>query len=297
MRFTLEGIIVASVTPFTKGGEYVDFDKVAPLAARMVKKGAAGLFPCGTTGEGSLCSTEERKTILDETIQGAGKKARVIAHTGAMDTATTIELTLHAQKSGAYAAAVIAPSFYGYDDVAMEQYYKAIAKAAPKFPILLYNLPSCAKNALSAELIYKLASAHENIVGIKDSSGSMPLLTRLFGQAENGFAVINGADEQGFQALVAGGKAVVSGSSNAYIDIYYDVYKNVKKGDLKKAWKAQLRLERATRLFTYGGGLAGLKEIMRLRGFDAGFVRPPQRELNAAEKKRIAKGVEELGLK
>lgn len=296
MKFDVNGIISAVVTPFTKGGEFVDFDKVAPLAEHMVKKGAAGLFPCGTTGEGHLCSTDERKTILEETLQGAGKKAKVIAHTGAMDTATTIELTQHAQEAGAYAAAVVTPCFYGYDDAALEQFYKSIAKAVPDFRIVLYNIPSCAKNSLSAELIHKLATGHKNIVGIKDSSGSMPLLTRLFGQAENGFAVINGSDEQGFQALMAGGKAVVSGSSNAYIDLYVDVYKNVVKGNLKKAWQAQLRLEKATRLFTYGGGLAALKEIMRQRGFDPGYVRPPQRELNAAEKKRIAKGLAEQGL-
>ncbi len=296
MKFDINGIIVAVVTPFTKGGEYVDFDKVAPLAAYIVKKGAAGLFPCGTTGEGHLCSTDERKTVLEETLQGAGKKAKVVAQTGAMDTATTIELTKHAQEVGAYAAAVVAPCFYGYDDAALEQYYATVAKAVPDFPVLLYNIPSCAKNALSPELIDKLAKGHKNIVGIKDSSGSMPLLTRLFGQAEDGFAVINGADEQGFQALVAGGKAVVSGSSNAYIDLYVEIYKNVQKGNLKKAWQAQLRLEKATRLFTYGGGLAGLKEIMRQRGFDPGYVRPPQRELTTPEKKKLAKGLQEQGL-
>lgn len=296
MKFSVEGIIVATVTPFTKDGEFVDFDKIAPLVDRMAKKGAAGIFPCGTTGEGLLLSTDERKTVLEETIAGAGKKLKVVAHTGAMDTATTIELTQHAQKAGACAAAVVAPSFYGYDDLALEQYYKAVAKAVPTFPILLYNIPSCAGNHLSPSLVHKLATSCDNIVGIKDSSGSMPLLTRLFGDAPAGFSVINGEDGQGYQALVSGGKAVVSGSSNAYIDLYFDVYKNVKKGDLKKAWKAQTRLENATRLFVYGGGLAALKEIMRLRGFDPGFVRPPQRELVAAEKKRLAKGLEAQGL-
>src|SRR5690606_17933416 len=131
-------------------------------AERMSEMGASGLFPCGTTGEGLLCSADERKTILDETIQGAGKKVRVIAHTGAMDTATTIELTQHAQAIGAYGAAVIAPCFYGYDDAALEQYYGAVAKSVPGFPVLLYNLPSCAKIALSAELVHKLATTHEN---------------------------------------------------------------------------------------------------------------------------------------
>lgn len=295
MRFKIEGIIAAMVTPFTKGGGQVDYDKVARVAAYLESKGAAGLFPCGTTGEGHLLSAEERKTILEEVLDTVQKRTRVIAHTGAMDTATTIELTQHAQQAGAYAAAVVAPSFYSYDDTAIAHYYTAVANAAPRLPILLYNIPGCTHNPLSADLIQQLAEV-ENIVGIKDSSGSMPLLTRLFGQATNGFSVINGCDEQGYQAFAAGGKTVVSGSSNAYIDLYVDLYNQFKKGNLKKAWQAQLKLERATRLFLYGGGLGALKEIMRLRTVDGGYVRPPQRELTAAEKKRLAKGLEAQSL-
>lgn len=296
MKFKVEGIISAMVTPFTEGGEFVDYDKISPLAAYLEKKGAAGLFPCGTTGEGHLCTTDERKTILEEVVGAVSKKTRVIAQTGAMDTATTVELTLHAQKAGAYAAAVVAPCFYSYDYRALLAYYDAVAAAAPGFPVLLYNIPGCAKNELSAELIKQLAESHDNIVGIKDSSGSMPFITRLLGQGPKDFAVINGSDEQGFQAILAGCPAVVSGSSNAYIDIYVDIYNNIKKGNLKKAWQSQMRLEKACRVFTYGGGLAGLKEIMRLRTVDAGYVRPPQRELDAAEKKKIEQGLKEQGL-
>ena len=296
MKFKVEGIISAMVTPFTRGGEYVDFDKVAPLAACLEKKGAAGLFPCGTTGEGLLCTTDERKTVLEEVVGAVSKKCRVIAHTGAFDTATTIELTQHAQKAGAYAAAVVAPGFYGYDNRALQTFYETVADAVPGFPVLLYNIPSCAKNELSADLIKTLADSRENIVGIKDSSGSMTFLTRLFSECPKGFAIINGADEQGYQAILSGCTAVVSGSSNAYIDLYVEIYNQLKKGNQKKAWAAQLKLERACRLFTYGGGLAGLKHIMSQRTIDGGFVRPPQRELDAAEKKRIDQGLKEQGL-
>lgn len=296
MKFKVEGIISAMVTPFTRGGEYVDFDKVAPLAAFLEKKGAGGLFPCGTTGEGLLCTTDERKTILEEVVGAVSKKCRVIAHTGAFDTATTIELTQHAQKAGAYAAAVVAPGFYGYDNRALQAFYESVADAVPGFPVLLYNIPGCAKNELSADLIKTLADSRENIVGIKDSSGSMTFLTRLFSDCPKGFSIINGADEQGYQAILSGCTAVVSGSSNAYIDIYVEIYNQLKKGNLKKAWAAQLKLERACRLFTYGGGLAGLKHIMSQRTIDGGFVRPPQRELDAAEKKRIDQGLKEQGL-
>ncbi len=296
MKFKVEGIISAMVTPFTKGGEFVDFDKVAPLAAYLEKKGAGGLFPCGTTGEGHLCSTDERKTILEEVVDAVSKKCRVIAHTGAMDTATTVELTKHAQKAGAYAAAVVAPCFYSYDFRALQAFYETVADAVPGFPVLLYNIPSCAKNELSADLIKTLAESRENIVGIKDSGGSMTFLTRLFNDCPKDFAIINGADEHGFQAIVAGCNAVVSGSSNAYIDIYVDMYNQIKKGNLKKAWQAQLKLERACRVFTYGGGLAGLKHIMSLRTINAGYVRPPQRELDNVEKKKIEQALKDQKL-
>lgn len=295
MKFKVEGIISAMVTPFTKNGEFVDFDKVGPLADWLVKRGASGLFPCGTTGEGSLLSTEERMTIAEEVVQAVGKKATVIMHTGSIDTATTIELTKHAQACGAKGAAIVAPGFYGYDDLAIELYYKAIAKAVPGFPILLYNIPGCAKNYIKPEITMKLAEI-DNIVGIKDSTGDMQQLTRLLAHAPADFNVINGVDDYGYQAFLAGAKAAVSGTSNAVIDLYLGVYNNLKKGDLKKAWAWQIKQAEACRIFEYGRMSATMKEGMRLRGFDAGYCRPPQRELTAAEKKTLAKKMEAAGL-
>jgi len=296
MKFRPQGIISAMITPFTKGGEYVDFDKVGPLAEWLIARGAGGLFPCGTTGEGLLMSAEERKEVLEEVVTAAGKRTLVIAHTGAMDTATTIELTEHARACGASAAAIVAPGFYTYDDAALRRYYRTIAEAVKGFPVLMYNIPGCAKNALSAELILDLATTVENMAGIKDSSGSMTLLTQLLGNAPKGFNVINGADEYGYQAFLAGAPAVVSGTSNVVLELYKGVYDHVRAGNLKKAWEYQVRLEKATRIFEYGRNLAVFKEGLRLRGFEAGFVRPPQRELTAAEKTRLARDLEELGV-
>lgn len=296
MKFKVEGIISAMVTPFTKGGEYVDFDKVGPLAERMVKMGASGLFPCGTTGEGMLMTTDERKAVLEEVVCATGRKAKVIAHTGTMELATTIELTRHAQKAGACAAGIVAPFFYSYDETAMYQYYAAIAKAVPDFPVLLYNIPGCAKNVVTPGLTKRLADAFDNIVGIKDSSGNIIGLIQMIGEAKKGFHVINGVDDYGMQGFLSGAPAAVSGTSNAAIDIYVAVWNAVKKGDLKKAREKQIQLSAAARVFEYGAKASVFKEASRLRGFDAGYVRPPQRELSAEEKKKLAKGMESLGL-
>jgi 4-hydroxy-tetrahydrodipicolinate synthase len=292
----IQGIISAMITPFTKNGEFVDFDKVGPLADRLVRGGVHGLFPCGTTGEGLLMSPEERMEVIEEVVQAVGKRTKVIAHTGAMDTATTIELTRHAQECGAHGAAIVAPGFYTYDEAALAQFYISVAKAVKDFPIMLYNIPGCAKNALSASLIIRLAETVGNIVGIKDSSGSMPLLTQLLGNVPAGFQVVNGADDYGYQAFLAGAAGAVSGTSNVSHELYLSVYHNVVKGNLKKAWQEQVRLEKLCRILEYGKNIAVFKEGLRLRGFDAGYVRPPQRELTAAEKKNLAKQLEAVGV-
>ena len=201
-----------------------------------------------------------------------------------MDTATTVELTLHAQKPQPRAA-VVAPCFYGYDDSALFTFYKTVADAASGFPILLYNIPSCAKNALSAELIGKLADTCENIVGIKDSSGSMPFITRLIGQSKNGFAVINGADEQGYRAILAGSKAVVSGSSNGYtisIRICKQLQKAISRGPGKPRSGSNAHAASSST-----AAACRLKNHAPPHCRD-GCVRPPQRELTAVEKKNIA---------
>lgn len=296
MRFKVEGIISAMVTPFTKGGEYVDFDKVGPLTERLIKMGASGLFPCGTTGEGMLMSTDERKAVLEEVIFAAAKKAKVIAHTGTLELATTIELTRHAAEVGAYAAGIVAPFFYGYDESALYQYYAAIAKAVPDFPVLLYNIPGCAKNVVTPELTKRLADDFENIVGIKDSSGNIIGLIQMIGDAKKGFHVINGVDDYGMQGFLSGAPAAVSGTSNAVLDIYVAVWNALKKGDLKKAREKQILLSTAARILEYGSKASIFKEASRLRGFDAGYVRPPQRELTNEEKKKLAKGLESIGV-
>lgn len=296
MRFKLEGVIAATVTPFTQNGS-VDFDKVGPLADYLIaSKGVHGLFVCGTTGEGPLLSLEERKTITEESVRASAKRAHIVVQTTAADQATTIELTRHAQKAGAKAAAVVTPWYYKYDDLALLKFYKDVAAAVPGFPILLYNIPGCARNAISPELTIRLAEEVENIVGIKDSAGNMSQLTRLLGHAPSGFVVCNGCDDMGFQALVAGCQAVVSGTANVVGELYVAIYNLVKKGDLKKAWKMQVKLEEACRVLEYGSQLAFFKEAMRLRGFDPGYVRAPQRELTAPEKSVLAKALATAGL-
>ena len=130
MPFIQGGVIPALLTPFTKSGKQVDHEKAAGLARFLADKGVHGLFVAGTTGEGMLMTLEERKQLLETVIKAVGDRVDVIAHTGCLDTASTINLTCHAAQAGAKAAGVVAPGFYGYDNMSLALHYRAVAQAA-----------------------------------------------------------------------------------------------------------------------------------------------------------------------
>jgi len=296
MQFYLEGVIPALLTPFTKGGKEVDYEKARALASRLAGQGVYGIFPCGTTGEGMLMTPAERKRLVEELVDEVGGRIKIIAHTGALDTPTTVDLTRHAMEAGAAAAGVITPGFYTLDNASLEAHFKTVAAAVPGFPVLLYNLPGCAKNVLTPDLIVGLAKSVDNIVGLKDSGGSMQALSTVLARAPKGFNVINGVDEYSFQAYLTGANGSVSSTANVVPELFQSILDNVRAGNVRDGWASQIKLINACGLFRYGAMVAYYKEGLRLRGFDAGYVRPPQRELTQEEKTSFAKGLEESGL-
>lgn len=285
MKLKVKGILPAMLTPFTRGGAKVDYDKAAEFAEYLVKKGADGLFVCGTTGEGQLLSVEERKNIAKLAVDTVGKRASIVVQTGFIDTATTIELTRHAESIGASAASVCAPFFYGYDEEALLQHYRKVAQSAPALPILLYNIPSCTHNPISVDLAIRLGERVKNIVGMKDSGGAIQYLKDVIRLAPKDFAVFNGTDEYAIAAYTCGAAGAVSGPSNVVPELQLGIFAAVQKGDMKKARRLQDQLDSWCGVLKYGRMLAYFKEALRVQGMDLGAVRPPQRELTQKEKK------------
>lgn len=296
MDFKIEGVLPALLTPFTKGGARVDYEGAAALAVRLSGQGVHGLFVAGTTGEGLLLSKNERKQLLETVAQAVGNKLKVVAHTGCLDTATTIELTHHAVENGAVAAGIIAPPFFSYDDAALKRHFLAVAKAAPGVPIMLYNLPSCAKNVLTPDLVVDLGNRAENIVGLKDSGGDLVALTQVIHDAPEGFSVINGTDTYTYQAYLSKANGSVASTANVFPELFLDILVAVREGRFDDALATQQKLTAACGAFQYGAKVCLYKEALRLRGFDAGYVRSPQREATSQEKKQLAKKLESIGL-
>ena len=231
------------------------------------------MFPCGTTSEGLLLSPDERREVVEEVIRSVDKKTPVVVHTGAMDLATTIELTRHARDCGALAASIVTPWYYLYDDEALFQYYRTVARAVDKFPILLYNIPACGRNVLHPELVLRLAEAEENIVGIKDSSGDMTLTSeflRLTKTKEKDFKVFGGKDTLIYGALAHGADGAVATMANFCPELVVSIYEKYVAGDLKGSLEAQFRLNPVRLAMDRASFPVATKDMAKLLGLDVG---------------------------
>ena len=162
----LFGIVVATVTPLTGDGR-IHLEALNKLIHFLIDKGVHGLFPCGSTGEGALLSTEERKKAAEVTVKEASPKVPVVIHTGSVNMQEAIELTLHARDIGTDGAALVPPYYFTVDDQTIFQFYSRIAEKVPAFPLYIYNIPPNVKNAVSPGVVSQLQSKFPNIVGIK----------------------------------------------------------------------------------------------------------------------------------
>jgi 4-hydroxy-tetrahydrodipicolinate synthase len=275
MNLNVKGIIVPTVTPFNDRGE-LDLEANARLVDFLIHRGIAGLFPAGTTGEGSLLTSPERQALAAATVEAAAGRVPVIVHSGAITTAETIQLTRHAQAIGAAAAAVIPPYFYRHTEEALFQHFDAVAAAVPEFPIYLYNNPGVGNNnSLSLALITRLVEARPNIIGIKDSSGALGVLVRLADLYQGQFNTATGGDGMILMGTVSGVDAFVSGNANVVPELVVALHRAAAAEDLAVARALQQRLNRVRDLLEDGLNLSLFKAMLACRGLAVGPVRPP----------------------
>lgn len=136
----MHGIVAAMVTPFEEDGR-PSIEETARLVDFLIDRGIHGLFVCGSTGEGVLLSTPERKLVAEATVRQARGRLPVIVHTGSLCVQDAVELTVHAREVGADGAALVPPFYYSLDELALLNYYRTAAHAVPDFPVYVYNIP------------------------------------------------------------------------------------------------------------------------------------------------------------
>jgi 4-hydroxy-tetrahydrodipicolinate synthase len=291
----VSGLVCPMVTPFDKSGR-VDTEAARQLVDFLLSKGVAALFPCGTTGEGLLLNSEERRTLAEVVVDHTKGRAPVMVHTGCISTAETIALTRHAASIGAAAATIIAPFFHTLDDESLFNHFLAAARAEPDFPIFLYAFPGNAKNDVSPGLLRRLRDAAPNVVGIKSSNPSLIRFQEYVEAGGDGLIPLCGVDGLMLPSLTVGGMGQVSGNSNAFPEVFVSLLRAYEAGDMEGARESQRMINTIRAIMRDGLNPAYYKAVLSLRGVPAGEVRPPIRELSRAELDEMESALQRVGL-
>jgi dihydrodipicolinate synthase/N-acetylneuraminate lyase len=163
----LRGDLAAAITPLRDGGVTLDEEAFPPYVDFLVAGGLDGILALGTTGEGILLATEERKRAAELFVAAAAGRFQVAVHCGAQTTAMTMELARHAVEVGADAVAVIGPPYFRLDDEALYRHFATAAEAASPLPFYLYEFKARAGYSIPLPVIERLG---DRLAGLKVSN-------------------------------------------------------------------------------------------------------------------------------
>lgn len=210
-KHIFDGVCTALVTPFCDGE--IDYSATATLIDRQIESGVDALLFCGTTGESSTLSHEERLEFLRFCHAYTNGRVPVIAGTGGNNTRYAIEMSKFAEEIGYDALLVVTPYYNKATGAGLICHYTAIAESV-NTPIIIYNVPTRTCVDMSVETVIALSKI-KNIVGIKEASPSLSKIQELIFTLPKDFAVYTGNDEHAFSTICCGGGGVISVVSNA----------------------------------------------------------------------------------
>jgi 4-hydroxy-2-oxoglutarate aldolase len=290
---TLQGIFPALVTPFNSD-ESVSLPAVRENIRLYNRTSIAGYVVLGSTGESVMLSRDEADSVLAAAKEAAFPEKILIAGTGAESTAETIARTKRAAALGYPFALVKTPYYYKpvYRAETYLRHYRAVADASP-IPVLLYSVPQFTGITLETPEIVALA-AHPNIIGIKDSSGNIQRVTEIVAGAPPDFTVLTGGAAVIYPALAVGARGAILALAAALPEKCAEVFDLVQNGRHDQARQLQLVLSRASKCIVSEHGIAGVKFVMDLRGYQGGVPRLPLLPLTEEKKQSIAALVAQL---
>jgi 4-hydroxy-2-oxoglutarate aldolase len=289
VSLTLKGVLGPVVTTFQSANGELDPEAFARNARAHLDAGMHGIVVTGSTGEAALLDERERTTLVDAARKQVPRDRLLIVGTGAESTRTTQRNTRLAAEHGADAVLVVAPHYYGakaMTPAALGAHYTAIADTSP-VPVVLYNIPKYMHFALPPTLVAELAR-HENIVGIKDSSGDLNLLAGYLEAQSESFSVLTGNGATFKRALEMGARGGILAVGLIATNLALEVYAAVSQGNGSSVEQLQERLGTLSTRVVSELGVPGVKAALDRIGLAGGPVRPPLQPLANEDLGRIA---------
>ncbi|MBQ8684014.1 MAG: dihydrodipicolinate synthase family protein [Clostridia bacterium] len=235
MKMKLEGTFAVLMTPFI--GDKVDYVTFEKQVKRLSGTDVAGYVVNGSTAEFIHLSKEEKKKLVEIVANVRDADKAIIVSACEPNVPDACEICEHAKSVNADAVLICPPYYFCNTAEEMTRYYREIANHSP-LPIILYNIPFFTQE-LGLDIIASLMR-HDNVIGIKDSSGNMKRIMHTIHRAKGfDFNVLTGTDDMLFPAFVGGCAGSMTALATIYPQTISSIYRLVKNGDLEKAREVQ----------------------------------------------------------
>jgi len=296
MEYRLTGLIAATYTPMRADGS-LNLDLVPGLVDHLVRAGVAGIYVCGSTGEGMSLSGAERRAVAEAYVRAAQGRLKTIVQVGHNALVEARELAAHAQEIGADVVSAAAPSYFKVGSIDnLADCVAQIASGAPALPFYYYHIPALTGVALDMVEFLPLAAARTpNLVGMKYTAPTVFEFQACMELDGGRFDCVWGCDEMLLSALAVGARGAIGSTYNIAAPLYRRLMEAFGRGDLAEARRLQslsIRMIRAINRYPFH---PAMKQILKLLGIDCGPCRLPLPAIGASQVESLQRELEMLG--
>jgi len=286
------GSCVALVTPFTQDG--VNFDELGKTIEFQLENGTDALVACGTTGEPSTMTKEEKRDVIKYTIEKAGGRVPVIAGVGGNNTAEMVRASIEAKDLGADAVLAVNPYYNKTNARGLIAHFRAISEAVD-IPIIIYNVPGRTNYNITPAALKEL-SALKNVIAIKEASGNLAQVLEMYRLCGDAIDIYSGNDDVIVPVMAAGGKGVISVVANVAPRDTHLMVKHFLDGNIEESLKLQLKMLPLINALFCEVNPIPVKTAMNLMGFNMGPLRLPLTDMAEHNLELLKQNMKEYGL-
>ena len=289
----IHGSIVAIVTPFKDGT--VDYGKLEELIEFHIESGTHGIVPVGTTGESPTLSHAEHEEVIKFTVETVRERIPVVAGTGSNSTEEALRLTKFAEQAGADAALVVAPYYNKPTQEGIYRHFRTIADKT-SVPLILYNVPGRTVVNMEPETVERLFCDCENVIGIKEASGSLEQASRIIFLCGEDLILLSGDDAVNYPLLTVGAKGFISVTANIAPTNVSEMYNSFAIGEFERAKELHYRLFPLNSVLFVESNPIPVKAALALMGKISPEIRPPLYELSGKNLEKLKREMKRFGL-
>jgi 4-hydroxy-tetrahydrodipicolinate synthase len=273
MNTKFRGTGVAMITPFHKQGT-IDFTALERLIEHLIAGGVNYLVVQGTTAETATLTREEKNALAEFVVDIVSKRVPLVLGIGSNSTQEAINTIRSNSLEGYDAILSVTPYYNKPQQRGLYLHFKNIATVSP-LPIILYNVPGRTSVNMKPEITLQLANEFDNIIGIKEASGSVEQIMDIIRNKPKDFLVISGDDLLTLPLLGMGADGVISVIANSYPKMFSDMVSLGLKGEMKKAREIHYKLTEFTKSIFADGNPSGIKAALEIQEIIANNVRLP----------------------